>query len=83
VPIGKKEVLERLHKELKAEFCTVVKRPAATYWANPFQVKVGIAFGRSGGYDVEVGDSAAEHNGEEPADVGRLAKIERGENKPV
>jgi DNA topoisomerase-6 subunit B len=72
VPIGEKQLLEGLHKELKADFCTVITRPAAAYRGNPFQVEVGIAFGRSGGSDAEIGESAAEHNGEEPAAAGHL-----------
>jgi DNA topoisomerase-6 subunit B len=67
VPIGEKQLLEGLHKELKADFCTVITRRPAAYRGNPFQVEVGIAFARSRGADVEIGDSAAEHNGEGPA----------------
>jgi DNA topoisomerase-6 subunit B len=48
VPIGEKQLLAGLHKELKADFCTVVTRPAASYRGNPFQVEVGLAFGHSG-----------------------------------
>ena len=64
VPIGAKQLLEGLHKELKADFCTVITRPAAAYRGNPFQVEVGIAFGRSSGPD---GENAAGHNREGPA----------------
>jgi DNA topoisomerase-6 subunit B len=60
VPIGEKQLLEGLHKELKAAFCTVVTRPAAAYRGNPFQVEVGIAFGRSGAHQVS--NSAGEDN---------------------
>jgi DNA topoisomerase VI subunit B len=45
VPIGEKQLLEGLQKELKSPFCTVITRPAAAYRGNPFQVEVGIGFG--------------------------------------
>jgi DNA topoisomerase-6 subunit B len=64
VPIGEKQLLEGLHKELKADFCTVVTRPAASYRGNPFQVEVGIAFGSSGYAGVEVAGSATVQNGD-------------------
>ena len=62
VPIGEKQLLEGLHKEVPADFCTVITRPAAAYRGNPFQVEVGIAFGRPGEPSAEVGESAAERN---------------------
>ncbi len=43
VPIGEKQLLEGLHKELEANFYTVTTRPAAAYRGNPFQVEVAIA----------------------------------------
>ena len=49
VPIGEKQLLDGLHKELEADFFTVTTRPAAAYRGNPFQVEVGIAYGRPGG----------------------------------
>jgi DNA topoisomerase VI subunit B len=64
-PIGEKQLLEGLHKELNADFSTVVTRSAAAYRGNPFQVEVGIAFGRSSGRGVEPGRGAAEHSKEE------------------
>jgi DNA topoisomerase-6 subunit B len=53
VPIGEARLLEGLHKELDADFYTVVTRPAAVYRGNPFQVEVGIAYGRPGGFGLE------------------------------
>lgn len=53
VPIGEARLLEGLHKELDADFYTVVTRPAAVYRGNPFQVEVGIAYGRPGGIGLE------------------------------
>jgi DNA topoisomerase VI subunit B len=38
-PIGEKQLLEGLHKELKAGFCTVITRPPAAYRGNPFQAQ--------------------------------------------
>jgi DNA topoisomerase-6 subunit B len=57
VPIGEKQLLEGLHKELQADFYTVITRPAAAYRGNPFQVEVAIAYGRPGEAVVEVDES--------------------------
>jgi DNA topoisomerase-6 subunit B len=54
VPIGEQRLLEGLHKELEAEFYAVTTRPAAVYRGNPFQVEVGIAYGRPGEAGVEL-----------------------------
>ena len=56
-PIGEKQLLEGLHKELEADFYTVTTRPAAVYRGNPFQVEVAIAYGHPGGTGVEVDES--------------------------
>ena len=53
-PIGETQLEAGLRKELKAEFYTVVTRPAAVYRGNPFQVEVAIAYGRPGGVGLEV-----------------------------
>jgi DNA topoisomerase-6 subunit B len=58
--------MEGLHKELAADFCAVITRPAAAYRGNPFQVEVGIAFGRPGHPSIEVGEGAAEHSKHAP-----------------
>ena len=57
VPIGEKQLLDGLRKELEADFFTVTTRPAAAYRGNPFQVEVAFAYGRPGGADVEVDES--------------------------
>ena len=54
VPIGEAQLVEGLRKELQADFYTVTTRPASAYRGNPFQVEVGIAFGRPGEPDIEV-----------------------------
>jgi DNA topoisomerase-6 subunit B len=54
VPIGEKQLLEGLHKELEADFFTVTTRTAAAYRGNPFQVEVAIAFARPSEPGVEV-----------------------------
>jgi DNA topoisomerase-6 subunit B len=56
VPIGEKQLLEGLHKELKADFFTVATRPAKAYRGNPFQVEVAIAYGRPAEASVQVDD---------------------------
>ena len=57
VPIGEKQLLDGLHKELEADFFTVTTRPAAAYRGNPFQVEVALAYGRPGEAGVEVDES--------------------------
>jgi len=57
VPIGEKQLLEGLHKELEADFYTVATRPAAAYRGNPFQVEVALAYGQPGEAKVEVDES--------------------------
>ncbi len=54
VPIGEQRLLEGLHKELAAEFYTVVTRRPAVYRGNPFQVEIGIAYGHPGGVGLEL-----------------------------
>ena len=57
VPIGEKQLLDGLHKELEADFYTVTTRPAAAYRGNPFQVEVAIAYGRPDEAAIEVDES--------------------------
>ncbi|MDH3419527.1 MAG: DNA topoisomerase VI subunit B [Gammaproteobacteria bacterium] len=54
VPIGEKRLLEGLRKELDADFFLVITRPPSVYGGNPFQVEIGIAWGRSGGLALAV-----------------------------
>jgi DNA topoisomerase-6 subunit B len=53
VPIGERQLLEGLRKELDADFYTATTRPAAVYRGNPFQVEVALAYGRRG-EDIEL-----------------------------
>jgi DNA topoisomerase-6 subunit B len=57
VPIGEKQLLAGLQKELQADFYSVTTRPAAAYRGNPFQVEVAVAYGRAGAGKVHVDDS--------------------------
>jgi DNA topoisomerase-6 subunit B len=66
VPIGNKQLLEGLHKELTAHFYTATTRPAGVYRGNPFQVEVAIAYGLPGGTGVEVDKSGHMHKREVP-----------------
>ncbi|MEZ5542355.1 MAG: DNA topoisomerase VI subunit B [Pseudomonadota bacterium] len=52
VPIGEDRLYEGLRKEIDAEFYVVKTRPPAVYRGNPFQVEVGLAYGRPGGADL-------------------------------
>jgi len=55
-PIGEELVLSGLKKEIEADFYTSVTRPAAVYRGNPFQIEVGIAYGKPGGVGLEIND---------------------------
>lgn len=53
-PIGEELLLAGLKKELEADFYSATTRPAAVYRGNPFQIEVGIAFGKPGGVGLEL-----------------------------
>ncbi len=53
-PIGEELVLSGLKKEIEADFYTAVTRPAAVYRGNPFQIEVGVAYGKPGGVGLEL-----------------------------
>jgi len=52
-PIGEDLILAGLKKELEADFYVAATRPAAVYRGNPFQIEVGIAYGKPGGVGLE------------------------------
>ena len=56
-PIGEELLIAGLKKEVEADFYTAATRPAAVYRGNPFQIEVGIAYGKPGGVGVELTDS--------------------------
>ena len=53
-PIGAELLLKGLKKELEADFYVTATRPPAVYRGNPFQIEVGIAYGKPGGVGLEV-----------------------------
>jgi DNA topoisomerase-6 subunit B len=53
-PIGEALVLSGLKKEIEADFYAASTRPPAVYRGNPFQVEVGIAYGKPGGVGLEL-----------------------------
>jgi DNA topoisomerase-6 subunit B len=53
-PIGEELVLSGLKKELEADFYVASTRPAAVYRGNPFQIEVGVAYGKPGGVGLEL-----------------------------
>ncbi|MFT7668105.1 MAG: DNA topoisomerase-6 subunit B [Planctomycetota bacterium] len=55
-PIGEDLMLQGLKKELEADFYVTATRPATVYRGNPFQIEVGIAYGKPGGVGLEVTD---------------------------
>jgi DNA topoisomerase VI subunit B len=56
-PIGEELLLKGLKKELEADFYVTSTRPAAVYRGNPFQIEVGIAYGKPGGVGLELAES--------------------------
>jgi len=65
-PIGGDLMLQGLKKELEADFYVTAQRPAAVYRGNPFQIEVGLAFGKPGGVGLEV------------TEEGRIKKKDKG-----
>jgi DNA topoisomerase-6 subunit B len=55
-PIGEALVQSGLKKEVEADFYCATTRPPSVYRGNPFQVEVGIAYGKPGGVGLEVTD---------------------------
>ncbi|MCA9000497.1 MAG: DNA topoisomerase VI subunit B [Planctomycetes bacterium] len=56
-PIGDELLLKGLEKELTADFYVTSSRPPCVYRGNPFQIEVGIAYGKPGGIGLEVTES--------------------------
>jgi DNA topoisomerase-6 subunit B len=56
-PIGEALILAGLKKELEADFYHAITRPPSVYRGNPFQIEVGIAYGKPGGVGLEVTDA--------------------------
>src|SRR5262245_6995892 len=53
-PIGEELVLSGLKKEIEADFYVASTRAPAVYRGNPFQIEVGIAYGKPGGVGLEL-----------------------------
>jgi DNA topoisomerase-6 subunit B len=64
-PIGEALVQSGLKKEVEADFYCATTRPPTVYRGNPFQIEVGIAYGKPGGVGLEV------------TDEGRIRKTEK------
>ena len=56
-PIGEELILAGLKKEIEADFYVAATRPAAVYRGNPFQIEVGLAYGKPGGVGLELTDA--------------------------
>lgn len=83
VPIGESQLLEGLRKELAADFYTAATRPAAAYRGNPFQVEVGMAFGRAGEPDIEVDDSGHMRRKQKAQHEGAIEQLIAPKDEPV
>ena len=70
-PIGETLILAGLKKELEADFYHAITRPPAVYRGNPFQIEVGIAYGKPGGVGLEVTDTGR---------IKKAAKVEATED---
>lgn len=70
-PIGTDLLLLGLKKEIEADFYVTATRPPAVYRGNPFQIEVGIAYGKPGGVGVELTES------------GRIAKRAKSKDATV
>ncbi|MEW6073697.1 MAG: DNA topoisomerase VI subunit B [Planctomycetota bacterium] len=70
-PIGKDLIRQGLQKEIEADFYAASTRPAAVYRGNPFQIEVGIAYGKPGGVGLEL------------TETGRITKKEKAEPRPA
>ena len=68
-PIGEELLISGLKKEIDADFYVSATRPAAVYRGNPFQIEVGIAYGKPGGVGLEL------------TDTGRITKKKRQDPK--
>lgn len=64
-PIGEKEIIAGLQKEIKADFYTAVTRDPEVYRGNPFQIEAGLAYAKPGENE--------DLNAEEPVRVLRFA----------
>ena len=53
-PIGEDLIVSGLKKEIEADFYAAITRPPAVYRGNPFQIEVGIAYGKPGGVGLEL-----------------------------
>jgi DNA topoisomerase VI subunit B len=56
-PIGEDLLRVGLEKEIEADFYVTATRPPAVYRGNPFQIEVGIAYGKPGGVGLEVDET--------------------------
>ncbi len=54
VPIGEERLLAGLKTQVDADFYCSITRPPAVYRGNPFQVEIGVAYGRRGGLHLEM-----------------------------
>lgn len=61
VPIGEQRLEEGLRKEIDADIYIVNTRPPAVYRGNPFQIEIGIAYGKAGGAGLALDDTGHIH----------------------
>ncbi|MGD2112421.1 MAG: DNA topoisomerase VI subunit B, partial [Gammaproteobacteria bacterium] len=80
VPIGEARLSEGLRKEIDAEFYIVRTRPPAVYRGNPFQVEVGLAWGRTGGAELALDEDGRIHKAApHRRDVAEVLDLRAGE----
>lgn len=85
-PIGEELILAGLRKEVEADFYAATTRPPAVYRGNPFQVEVGLAFGKPGA-TMEVDEKgrivAVGNGGGRPQAAAADAELMGGAAEPV
>ncbi len=74
-PIGAELILKGLKKEIEADIYISSTRPASVYRGNPFQIEVGIAYGKPGGVGLEVTDEGRIKKKKKKTEA-RLAHVE-------
>ena len=81
VPIGEKQLLDGLRKEMPAEFYAVATRPAAIYRGNPFQVEVALAYGSHGDPDPPAGKAG--HKRKQSVNANAADRLVNDKDQPV
>jgi DNA topoisomerase VI subunit B len=77
-PIGEAGILAGLKKEVEADFYSAASRSPSVYRGNPFAIEVGLAYGKPGGFGVEVDEASGKirQTAKKKADESLLAEAD-------